>query len=199
MPAAGEIIDNLTRIAAQWHFLAVFWHAYFGLLIIILLAGYRLPARVAAVALTLPVLSAGILAWLTSSPFNGVVFVLLTAVLLSLSFFLVNGKTRVVRGWRFAAGTLLIVFGWVYPHFTPGDSVHAFLYSSPLGLIPCPTLAVVAGFSLTLGALGSIAWAVITGVTGIFYGVIGAVYLGIHIDWILLFGGVAVLFARDAG
>jgi len=88
----------------------------------------------------------------------------------------------------------MIVFGWVYPHFLDNAGPMAYLYSAPTGLIPCPTLSVVIGFTLVLGGLRSRAWCVALSAVGLFYGAFGAGRLGVNIDWILFVGSLATAY-----
>jgi hypothetical protein len=93
------------------------------------------------------------------------------------------------------SGSLLFVFGWVYPHFLETRSILTYLYAAPTGLIPCPTLSTVIGLSLILGGLGSRAWSLTLGFAGIFYGVFGAAWLGVTIDWFLAVGALVAVLA----
>lgn len=49
----------------------------------------------------------------------------------------------------------LVVFGWTYPHFVSTHSWIEYAYAAPLGLIPCPTLSVVIGFTLLVRDVGT--------------------------------------------
>ena len=64
--------------------------------------------------------------------------------------------------WTRGIGLVMIGFGWVYPHFLEGPAID-YLYASPVGLVPCPTLAVAIGFALLGNGLGSRAWALTIG------------------------------------
>lgn len=68
-----------------------------------------------------------------------------------------------------------------------------YLYAAALGLIPCPTLSDVNGIGLMTAGLGLLPWMLIISAAGIFYGVIGAVSLGVALDWVLLAGAVLML------
>ena len=89
-------------------------------------------------------------------------------------------------------GATLIGFGWIYPHFLEGQAWWPHLYATPLGVVPCPTLATTIGISLVLGAFGSRAWAAVLAPAAIFYGAVGVFRLGVTID-IALFVGAMVL------
>jgi hypothetical protein len=92
----------------------------------------------------------------------------------------------------------MVVFGWIYPHFLETTSFVPYLYSAPLGLIPCPTLSMVVGLGLILGSFGSRGWTFTVGVVGLFYGLFGAVRLGVSLDWVLVVGALRlVLLVRE--
>ena len=57
---------------------------------------------------------------------------------------------------QLAAGAAMMALGWAYPEFV--DRPFGWLYGSPLGILPCPTLAFLIGATLLLGGLGSRAW-----------------------------------------
>lgn len=89
----------------------------------------------------------------------------------------------------------MIGFGWVYPHFLDNAALVEYLYAAPTGLIPCPTLSIVIGFTLILGGLRSRAWCLVLTIVGLFYGVFGAARLGVKIDGVLLLGALATAYA----
>ena len=90
-------------------------------------------------------------------------------------------------------GVIMIVFGLLYPHFIETDSVLKYLYASPVGLIPCPTLAILIGFLLVFNGFGSQSITLTLIVFGLFYGIFGALRLGVHLDILLIFGTLALL------
>lgn len=90
-------------------------------------------------------------------------------------------------------GAMLFAFGWMYPHFHETRSLSPYLYAAALGLIPCPTLSDVNGIGPMTAGLGLLPWMLIISAAGIFYGVIGAVSLGVALDWVLLAGAVLML------
>lgn len=68
------------------------------------------------------------------------------------------------------------------------------LYAAPTGIIPCPTLSIVIGFTLILGGLRSRSWCLVLTTVGLFYGFFGAVRLGVKIDGILLLGALSTAY-----
>lgn len=193
MPSSEDIVRGLGEIARGWPRLAVLWHLYFSVIVVALLAGYRASRRIMGVLLAIPLLSVSALSWEGGNPFNGTVFGLATVTLLVAAKRLGLEKVELASKPSVAAGTLLLAFGLVYPHFPTVGSVLSYLYAAPTGLIPCPTLSAIIGLALILGGFGSVLWPAILGVLGLFYGFYGAVTLGVSIDWILFAGAFCVL------
>lgn len=193
MPSPEDILNGLGEIARNRTDLAIIWHLYFGILVVALLAGYRFSRRMLGVLLAIPLLSVGMLAWASANPFNGTIFMVGAAALVVIGARLGRETSELAALPLRIVGGLLFAFGWVYPHFLNPDSMLAYLYASPLGLIPCPTLSAVAGLTLMLGGLGSFSWSAVVGVLGLFYGFYGAAILGVSIDWVLFFGALCVL------
>jgi hypothetical protein len=90
---------------------------------------------------------------------------------------------------------VLIVYGWTYPHFLDTDSWIAYLYASPFGIVPCPTLSVVMGITLAFRILRSRSWSTTLVVAGLLYGGIGVFRLGVLLDWGLLFAAATLAAA----
>lgn len=193
MPAPEVILDGLSNIANQWWMLAAAWHAYFAVLIVGLILGVRPSKRVAGVLLGLPLLSVSALAWTAANPFNGTLLGLAGVALIVLAFRLPDEPIQIAPLWVVIAGALMFVFGWVYPHFLDTFPVVAYLYAAPTGLVPCPTLSIVIGLVLIAGGLDSRLWTSVLAVTGLFYGLFGALRLGVIIDIVLLAGALVAL------
>jgi hypothetical protein len=193
MPAPEQILDGLSTIANQWWLLAAAWHVYFAVLAGGLILGVRPSKRISGVLLSLPLLSVSVLAWMAANPFNGALFALAAVALIIIALRLPDERIQMAPVWAMIAGTAMFVFGWVYPHFLDTWPAAAYLYAAPTGLVPCPTLSIVIGLALMAGALDSRAWAAVLGATGVFYGVFGALRLGVTIDFVLLLGALLVL------
>ena len=73
----------------------------------------------------------------------------------------------------------------------------AYLYQAPLGLIPCPTIAAIAGVTLIADGFGSKAWSRLVGTLAAFYGLVGVLVLGVVID-VALIAGAVMLWAGPA-
>jgi hypothetical protein len=193
MPAPELILNGLSNIANQWWLLAAAWHAYFAVLMVGLILGVRPSKRVAGILLALPLLSVSVLAWTAANPFNGALLGLAGVALIVLAFRLPNEPIHIAPLWVVVAGALMFVFGWVYPHFLDTFPVFTYLYAAPTGLVPCPTLSIVIGLALIAGGLDSRLWTSVLAATGLFYGLFGALRLGVTIDIVLLFGALAAL------
>lgn len=193
MPAPESILNGLSSIANQWWLLAAVWHAYFAVLIAGLILGVRPSKRVAGVLLALPLLSVSILAWTATNPFNGMLLGLAGLALIVLAFRLPDERIQIAPLWVVVAGALMFVFGWVYPHFLDTFPLAAYLVAAPVGLVPCPTLSIVIGLALIAGGLDSRLWSSVLAATGLFYGLFGALRLGVTIDIVLLLGALVVL------
>ena len=197
MPTSEQILSSLRDIANQWQLLAVLWHIYFAVLAVGLLVGMRPSKRLGGFLLGLPLLSVSALAWASANPFNGILCALAGIALLAIALRLPADQVHVAPGWVVSAGVLLFLFGWFYPHFLDTSSLVPYFYAAPTGLVPCPTLSIVIGLSLMVGGFDSRAWSLILGATGIFYGIFGALRLGVTMDLVLLLGAlltVLVLF-----
>jgi hypothetical protein len=155
--------------------------------------GVRPAKRVGGILLSLPLLSVSILAWITANPFNGALFALAAVALIVIAFRLPNERVQIAPVWAVCAGVIMFAFGWVYPHFLETWPVAAYLYAAPTGLVPCPTLSIVIGLALIVGAFDSRTWASVLGAMGVFYGIFGALRLNVTIDYILLLGALLTL------
>lgn len=194
MPSPEQILNSLAAIANQWWILATLWHLYFGVLAAGLLLGARPSKRVGGVLLGLPLLSVSALAWSTANLFNGVIFAFVGLALIAIALrMLPNEPVEIASIWGVGAGAVMFIFGWVYPHFLETTSLLPYLYAAPTGLVPCPTLSIVIGLALVVGGLDSRMWSAVLGGTGLFYGVFGALRLGVSIDYVLLIGALLSL------
>ncbi len=194
MPTRTEIVEGIVSIANTAQPLAIAWHLLLGLLIVALAFRWRPSNRLTGLLLAAPFMSVSTLAWSSGNPFNAAVFAIVTALLV-LAARAAHGDIRIAPGLFAAPGALLVAYGWVYPHFLDADSWTAYLYSSPFGLIPCPTLAAVIGLTLVLSNLGSAAWSATLAIAGLLYGVIGVFGLGVSLDYGLVAGAAVLGFA----
>lgn len=193
MPQKEEIIGGLYQTANQFTDIAIVWHAIFYLLLAVLFAGWKPQIRLMLLLLSLPLGSVSFFAVLQKNYFNAIVFGMLAVTSL---FFMIragNQKISSDRSWPDIAGLLLIIFGLVYPGFIKVNQITEYSYASPFALVPCPTLAVIAGFSLMYRDFEARTWALCIAAAGIFYGATSVFYLGAKLDYFLLAGAVILL------
>lgn len=190
-----EILSGLHTIANEWRLLSVLWHGYFVVFVLTLVSGIRPTRRMVGFLLALPVVSVSVLAWVHGNPFNGTSFALTAVVLVAIAARWSKEDVKVAPIQLAFPGALLVGFGWIYPHFLDNAIALEYLYAAPTGLIPCPTLSIVIGFTLILGGLGSRSWCLLLAVVGLFYGVFGAARLGVMIDVVLILGALATAYA----
>lgn len=198
MPSAEAVLSGLAEIADQWRGLAVAWHVYVGGLVAAWIAGWRPSARLAGSMLLAPLVSVSALAGASGNPFNAAVFGALTLALA----FATRGPSPADRApvtrAAVVAGLLLVAFAWIYPHFVVVSHWSEYAYATPLGLLPCPTLAAVIGVTLVLGLHRSRTWSLPLAAAGLTYGAIGVFRLGVTMDYGLLAGAVALVIAHQA-
>jgi hypothetical protein len=193
MPTPQQILSGLTDIANGALPLAIAWHVVLLFVLMALVRGWRPRRRLAAATLSLPLISVAALALWHANPFNGAVFLLLALALGALALPMPPAAPPRPPPWAIVVGVVLVVFGWVYPHFLEQRPAWHYLFAAPLGLVPCPTLSVVIGLGLLAGGFGSRPWVLLLAAAGVFYGVFGAWRLGVWIDGVLLAGAAALL------
>jgi hypothetical protein len=193
MPTPQQILQGLETISNRMTSPAIVWHVILAAAPIAIAAGWRPSNRLIGIFLSLPLLSVSVMAWVFGNPFNGIVFLI---SFLLLTFFSAKKPRRSISinsGWPGIAGIVLIIFGLVYPHFLRAESFWSYLYKSPLGLVPCPTLTYVIGCALLFEEIGTRGWNITLTVAGLIYGLIGAFGLGVTIDLVLLAGSLLLL------
>jgi hypothetical protein len=193
MPSADEILEGLANIAESWRTVAVLWHIYFGLSVVLALFAFRAQNRLVGAFLIPLLASVSVLAWISGNPFNGAAFAALSITLVALLRTLSRRAVERAHPAWLLLGFSLVAFGWAYPHFLEEDPPSTYLYAAPLGLIPCPSLSLVVGVTIIFSGLHSRAWSRVLSFAALFYGVFGALYLGLTIDWVLAGGGIGLL------
>lgn len=134
----------------------------------------------------------GAVAWASANPFNGAVFGTLATLLLAIATRLPRRPIDLDWPLVVICGASLIVFGSTYPHFVAANSWTEYVYAAPLGLLPCPTLAVTIGITLMFGLFRVKAWSAALLAAGFLYGAIGIVRLGVILDALLVLGVAAL-------
>jgi hypothetical protein len=193
VPPPETILAGLATIANDWRWLAITWHMLLGALLVLLLGGWRPSARLMGQLLCVPLLSVSGMAWLSGNPFNGTTFAVLATVLGAMTAAFPTTTVRFNSPALVGLGAVSIVFGWTYPHFTNADSWTTYLYASPFGVLPCPTLAAVIGITVVVSSLGSTAWSATLAGAGLVYGVIGVLRLDVALDSGLLLASVVLV------
>jgi len=163
------------------------------LLLGFIIAGWHPSNKVLILLLSLPILSVAVFAWISGNPFNGTLYVILTILVLIFGLRASPDLISYSNLPFLIAGIIMMVFGLVYPHFVNADSSLRYLYASPVGLIPCPTLSLIIGLALIFNGFNSQSVTISLIAFGLFYGVFGVLKLAVHLDLFLLFGTLTLL------
>lgn len=192
MPTSAEILAGLTQIAHRGIGVAIAWHLALVVVVIALLRGWHPSIRTARLGLSALLTSVAAFAFVSGNPFNGVVFAV-GASLVGASG-VNDGKVRVVRASPavMAIGRASIAFGSVYPHFLDVPAA-GYVIAAPLGLVPCPSLALAIGFAILGNGLGARAWTFALAGLGLFYAAFGVIRLGVYLDLPLALGSLALV------
>ncbi len=193
MPTPTQILQTLAAISTEQVMLAVTWHVLIALTAVGIFLGWRPTKKTAAVALAIPLLSVSILAWTYKNPFNGLVFLVFAIAFIAVGLRRPSEKVDPAPVWAAVTGAVMIIFGWIYPHFLEGGPWFKYFYAAPTGLIPCPTLSVAIGFALLANGFSSRFYSVTLGILGLFYAVFGALRLGVRIDIVVGLGALVLL------
>jgi hypothetical protein len=204
MPSPEAVRAGLDALGNGAAGVAVAWHAALLVVVVALLFGWSPSRRSAGLLLAAPLLSVGVVALVWRNPFNAAVFLVLAGVQALTATGLPATPLRLGSRWAQGSGILLIALGWAYPHFLQSFSALTYLYAAPTGVIPCPTLALAVGVTLAANGLGSRRWSLVLAGAAAFYAVVGALWLRVAIDLVLLAGAVALCAqalaaARPAG
>ena len=193
MPRSEDILSGLHAIANSYVIYAIIWHVIFYALIIAVALKWVPSYRLLGVLLSIPLFSVAAFAWVSGNPFNGTMFSIMAILILVFGIRASSLPISMSELPFIVIGIIMIVFGLLYPHFIETDSVVKYLYASPAGLIPCPTLSILIGFILLFNGFGSQPITMTFVVFGLFYGFFGAMKLHVHLDFVLIFGSLALL------
>jgi uncharacterized membrane protein HdeD (DUF308 family) len=158
-----------------------------------LIAKWQPSNKILGVLICLPLLSVAVFAWLSGNPFNGILFTIMAILIIIFGFKASNQPITISQVPFMVVGIFMIVFGLVYPHFISADSFLKYLYASPVGLIPCPTLSIIIGFLLLYNGFGSQSITLTFIIFGLFYGIFGVLKLAVYLDVFLVFGTIALI------
>jgi hypothetical protein len=194
MPSPEQILAASTMIANRWLPLAVSWHAVIGIVVVLIITR-AVTRRAIAAVLAVAMASVSVMAWSVNNPFNGGVFAIMAIGQTWIVTRTPRATLQPAGTALMASGALFTAFGWFYPHFLPDRSPWIYVYAAPMGLLPCPTLAMIAGVALMSGVLETRARALLIGVAALIYGLIGVIVLGVTIDVMLIAAAIVVLVA----
>lgn len=199
MATVESILSWATAVANDWRWLAMWWHIALAALVIALMSRCYPTRRLLGLVLALPVISVAVVASISRNPFNAISFTVLAVLLLRAALYLPQATVLPASSGWLLPGVGLLGFGWAYPHFLRTDTWTAYVYASPFGLLPCPTLSVVIGMTLIFGGFYSMAWSVPLCAAGVLYGAIGVFLLQVPLDGWLLSGSIllGVMIAAD--
>jgi hypothetical protein len=200
MPSSHEALQGLAGLAHAWTGMAIAWHAAGAAILLACAAGYRPGLRLILAALIAPLLSVSLLALAGQNPFNAVAFALLAAGLTGSALAAGAGELRTRPRFLLLAGAASFLTAWVYPHFLGDDTGWRYFYLAPLGVLPCPTLLAAVGLSLLVEGALPRAGALLLAAFGLFYGLLGVLWLGVALDAVLVAGsallGAVALWPR---
>jgi hypothetical protein len=199
MPTPEQILNGLALAAGKYTMISVFWHIVLLIILILLFSGRKFNRKIIAAGMAILLLSVGIVAVLVSNPFNAIMFAL--AALIFGIIYLKFKPVHIGLTWDLVsvAGLVMVLFGFVYPHFLDGAPFYKYIYASPLGLIPCPTLSAFIGITLMLNGFNSRKWMLVTALFGLFYGIFGVLRLKVYLDVVLIAGALFLLVYAFAG
>lgn len=193
MVKSQDILNGLQSIVDNYQAIAILWHVVFYLIIGALFLKWEPSNKTFTFLVALPVLSVAVFAWLTGNPFNGLVYSLATILLVFLGMKADSQPVQYSQVPFIIAGIMMITFGLLYPHFISPDNPTRYLYESPVGLIPCPTLSVIIGLLLLYNGFNSQPVTLTLIILGLFYGLFGVLKLAVYLDLILLAGAITLL------
>ncbi len=193
MPTTEEILNGLSLAANKYFLFSIFWHIIVLIFLVLLFAGKKISSKFIMIGIIALFLSVSIITTLVHNPFNAVIFFLASLQFGYMALRYVHGKFGVRWDYISAAGLIMLVFGFVYPHFMENASFFKYLCASPLGLIPCPTLSAIVGITLLFHGFNSRRWMLWAAFIGLFYGVFGVLRLKVYLDTGLIAGALFLL------
>ncbi len=193
MPSSDVVLQDATRIANAALPVAFIWHGAVVAMLTALLLGWRPSRRVIAVLFAAPIASVSVVSLALGSTFSGVVFGLLTLVLVAQLRRAPRDRAEAADYPTLFAGALLVGLAFVYPQFLRSHSPLLHVVGAPIGLLPCPTLMLVIGSSLACRVAGTRASSLVLAGAGLYYGVVGVLWLGVYLDAALLAGALMLL------
>jgi hypothetical protein len=193
VPNPEQLLAGLQLIANRSQAVGTLWHIAAIIAIIAIISGWLPSRRTVALASVLPLMSVAIVAFANQGFFNGAVFTVVALILALLGRHVPEERPARPASWVLVLGIAMTILGFVYPHFLQGGSYLWYLYSGPLGELPCPTIYFVIGLTLLCDGVGSRAWSLILAALAWFYGVVGVAKLGVWLDAGLVVGAAGLV------
>lgn len=197
MPPREEILAGLGAAANDGVVVAVLWHVLVAIALVARASGWQPSRRQASFLFAAPLASVSVASIAIGNPFNGAVFAALAIALGAIGVRSPQGKLPSVHSAPELLGMLMVTFAWVYPHFLVGSPLR-YLYAAPIGLVPCPTLALLVGFALLGGGWHYRRSAWVLAAAGLFYGLVGVFRLGVMLDVPLIVGALALAWFTES-
>lgn len=193
MPTPEQILGNLAYEATSARGIALLWHLAAVIGLTVLYASRWKPRTFVAQMLAVaPLVTVSALAGSFNLGFNAVV---VGGVAFTLIVVGARGDERPLSSgplWSVLLGLGAVSYALVYPHFVPIEGFPD-LWFTPLGVVPCPSFALVIGAGLLAGGFGSRAWSLIAGGAGLFYALFGMLVLHVWLDAGLLVAAGALV------
>lgn len=192
-PSTDSILTQLNEAARQGMALSPFFRLALIILILVSIRKKRLLSDYLAGYVGLGIMAAGVMA----VSFEGKTSLFTFVVLFPLG--LLWGREALTLPSRprpsalpIAVSGLFAAYAVFYPHFTSG--VMGPILFAPLGMVPCPSLALALAAIMATGRGYSLYTVIPTWVIAAFYGAVGIFHLGVAVDWGLV-AAVAVSLA----
>ena len=199
LPSAHEITTNAGSLANTLAPLAIAWHVAAAAALVAVLAGWRPSHRLVLFALAAPIVTVSAVAFASHNPVTGTTFLVLAIVLAVAGEASTAPHVRRGHAWSTWFGAVLLLYALCYPHFVTGAWWRV-IVAAPVGVLPCPTLALVAGFVMLAGGFGSRGIPAVLAVWAGLYAYVGVAWLGVALDLGLLVASLALLaLAVDHG
>jgi hypothetical protein len=200
MDSVGDILRHMSAIASSLAPVAIAWHAAIAAAVVALFAGWRPDLRAAWLLLALPPLSVAYSAYAFGDAPRAVSFGALSLLFALAGPHKTEARVHLATPGNAAVGGTLVLFALCYPAFVHGALAFR-LVAAPVGVLPAPTLALVAGALLAGGGRGSRARCGALAVWTAAYAYIGIAQLGVALDVALViatFGLAAIATATTA-
>lgn len=180
MPPAEVILQATSTMARELVGVAIAWH------VVLLVIGFAIAIRresshrIVHVGMVALALSVAVSALAYGNPFNAASFGLL-ALGIAFAGARPHRTDAPLPVLVLLVGVGAFVYGWTYSHFAAG-SWHQLAWASPIGIVPCPTLAILGGAAIVTGGFGSRWLLGILAAWTTFYATYGTLVLGVWLD-----------------